>query len=64
MIKRFVGCVGGILRVREGGMRGEYCEGEGKKEESGVSVRNEMFLRLWPETDWKGDWKGDLRENH
>jgi hypothetical protein len=35
MIKRFVGCGGGRLRVREGCVRGEYCIDEGKGEESG-----------------------------
>ena len=35
MIKRFVGCGGGRMRVREGGEWGEYCVGEGKGEERG-----------------------------
>jgi hypothetical protein len=35
MIKRFVGCGGRKLGVREGGEWGEYCVGEGKGEERG-----------------------------
>ena len=33
MIKRFVGCGGVRMRVREGGEWGEYCVGERKGEE-------------------------------
>ena len=35
MMKRFVGCEDGILRVKGGGVWGEYCVGEEKGEERG-----------------------------
>ena len=39
MIKRFNGCGGRILRVREGGVWGKYCVGERKGEEKGGERR-------------------------
>lgn len=41
MIKRYVGCGGWRLRVREGGVWEEYCLGEGKGEERGGEERCE-----------------------
>jgi hypothetical protein len=37
MIKRFVGCGGGRLGVREGGEWGGYCINKGKGEKVGYS---------------------------
>ena len=34
MIKRIIGCGGGRLTVRVEGVWGEYCVGEGNREES------------------------------
>ena len=33
--KKFVGCEGGRLRIREGSVWGKYCVGERKGEERG-----------------------------
>ena len=41
MIKRFAGCWGERLRVREGGVWGEDCVGEGKGEEKEGEERSE-----------------------
>ena len=41
MKKRFVGCVGGRLRVREGSVWREYCVGKWKGEKKGGEERSE-----------------------
>jgi hypothetical protein len=41
MIKWFVGCGGGRVRVREGDVWREYCVGEGKGEEKEGEEKSE-----------------------
>jgi hypothetical protein len=41
MIKKFVECEGGRLRVSKGGVCGEYCVNEGKEEEKGGEGKSE-----------------------
>jgi hypothetical protein len=41
MIKKFVECGGGKLRVSKGGVWGEYCVNEGKEEEKGGEGKSE-----------------------
>ena len=41
MIKRFIGCGGGRLTVREESVWGEYCVGEGNREESREEERSD-----------------------
>ena len=69
MIKRFVVCAGGILRVREGGVWGEYCVGEwmGKERgglmliwgravvlQGGSATREWILVNGWYQERWRG----------
>ena len=41
MIKRFVGCGDGRMRISKGGVWGDYCVNEGKEEEKGGEGKSE-----------------------